>query len=515
MVGHDDKALADPSPALWRSMPSAIGLVASLVFVGATVLLGHLLHETLPPASHSLIFLTAVVLSAVGFGFWAGLFAAALAFLAYNFFFVEPVHTLSVARPEDILALSVFLLVAALIGLLAGRMREEAMAAYHRAATLELLSAFSEASSRADAVDAVEGAMVGHLRRIDDGRVVLLRVQDDRLAIVRTEPADVVLRPMDFHAADRAQRYGAVEPATAAGWEGSQFSFHPVMVGGAVRAVIGIERGSNNRRFAHENDRVVASILRHGAVAIERLVLARTAQEAREKADRESLRSALLTSLSHDLRTPLATILGSVTSLRQLGETLPAEARADLLLAIEEETGRLSRYVSNLLHMTRLQSGLDPRLDWIDPADVTHGAVERARSAYPGRDIAFRVVGAVPLIHCDAALLEQALVNIIDNAVKFSPLGMAVEVLVTTAGKSVRIGVTDRGEGISEPDRDRIFETFYRGSATKVPGTGLGLTICKGIVQALGGAIRAESPVEDGHGTTVLVDLPAPEPASS
>ncbi len=514
-VGNPYRGAPDPNSALWRSMPSGVGLAASLVFVGTTVVLGHLLHETLPPASHSLIFLTAVVLSAVGFGFWAGLFAAALAFLAYNFFFVEPVHTLSVARPEDILALSVFLLVAALIGFLAGRMREEAMAAYHRAATLELLSAFSEESSRAEGVEEVEAAMVRHLRRIDDGRVVLLRAAHDRLSVGQTAPAGVALQAMDFHAADRARRYGAVEPATAVGWEGSLFSFHPLTIGGAVHEVIGIERGQGGRRFANENDRAVASIVRQGTVAIERLVLARAAQEARDKAEREALRSALLASLSHDLRTPLATILGSVTSLRQLGDTLPAEARADLLLAIEEETGRLSRYVSNLLHMTRLQSGLDLRLDWIDPGDVAHGAVERARAAYPGRDIALRVAGPVPLIHSDAALLEQALVNIIDNAVKFSPVGMQVAVVVDTAEQSVRIAVTDRGRGIAEADRDRIFETFYRGGATNVPGTGLGLAICKGIVQALGGSIRADSPGQDGRGTTVQVDLPVPEPVSA
>ena len=386
------------------------------------------------------------------------------------------------------------------------------MAAYHRAATLELLSAFSEESSRAEGVEEVEAAMVGHLRRIDDGRVVLLRAAHDRLSVGQTAPSGVALQAMDFHAADRARRYGAVEPATAVGWEGSLFSFHPLTIGGAVHEVIGIERGQGGRRFANENDRVVASIVRQGTVAIERLVLARAAQEAREKAEREALRSALLASLSHDLRTPLATILGSVTSLRQLGDTLPAEARADLLLAIEEETGRLSRYVSNLLHMTRLQSGLDLRLDWIDPGDVAHGAVERARAAYPGRDIAFRVVGPVPLIHSDAALLEQALVNIIDNAVKFSPAGTQVAMVVDMADKAVRIAVTDRGRGIAEADRDRIFETFYRGGATNVPGTGLGLAICKGIVQALGGSIRADSPGQDGRGTTVQVDLPVPDP---
>ena len=229
---------------------------------------------------------------------------------------------------------------------------------------------------------------------------------------------------------------------------------------------------------------------------------------ARVRADQESLRSTLLLSLSHDLRTPLSTILGSVSSLRQLGSSLPDSARDDLLQATEEETRRLSRYVDDLLTMTRLNAGLQPRLDWVDPSDILNGAVTRARTAHPGSNISAMVESDVKLIHSDAALLEQALFNLLDNAAKFSPGGNPVTVRLQQDAARLAYIVEDHGIGIPSDQRLKVFDPLFRGSDSNVKGTGLGLAIVKGIAKLLGGTVELESPLDINGGTRFSLSLP-------
>lgn len=480
----------------WRSVPDPVGILAAAALVALSILFGHGLKATLPTESLHLVCLVAVLVSAVAFGFWSGLIAAALAFLGYNFFFVEPLHTLSVARPEDMISLGAFLLAAGLTGFLAGRMREEAAAVRHRAELLEAVSAFTADLANAATREAIETTALRHLARAVRGEAVLLRLDAaPRLVVAETVPAGVRLGSPDMQIADRAMRYGLAQPATAPGWEGSRFAFHPL----PPDAVLALAAGPGGRGHARAREQAVASILDQARRAIERLALARSAAESREQAEREAQRAALLASLSHDLRTPLATILGSVTSLRQLDATLAPDARADLLLAIEEEAGRLSRYVANLLHMTRLRSGLAPRLDWVDPADVAHAAVRRARDAFPGRSIIMESEGDIPLLRTDGMLLEQALFNLIDNAVKASAADGTVRLLASVEAGTVVIAVTDHGPGF--PDH------------AAEPRAGLGLTICRGIAAVLGGSLTIVSPVRDGRGTTVRLALPITEAA--
>lgn len=497
-------------PPTWRSVPNPTGIAAACGLAMGAILLGHGLKAILPTESVHLIALLAVLVSAIAFGFWPGLIAAGLAFLGYNFFFVEPLYTLSVARLEDAIALGVFLLVAGLTGSLAGRLRDVSAAARDRARLLDSLSALSNELAGQASRDAIEAMTIDHLARTADGDVVLLREEDGRPTLVRSVPPSIRLEAVDLHAADRAMRYHATQPATAQGWEGSRFTFHPFHAEGETPTTLGIAERRQGRR-SRERDIAMTAIVQQGKRALEQQALSRSAAEARATADRESLRAALLSSLSHDLRTPLATILGSVTTLRQMDASLSQDARADLLLAIEEETGRLSRYVANLLHMTRLQSGPAPRLDWIDPVDLTHGTVRRARSLFPGRVILMRAGDAIPLVRTDGSLLDQALFNLLDNAIKFSPSASPVHVGIDAARGNVSFAVTDHGAGIPPQDRDRVPLPFERGATAVAGGTGLGLTICNGIAQALGGTLRIDSPVMDGHGTCVTIILPVDE----
>lgn len=390
-------------------------------------------------------------------------------------------------------------------------MREEADAARNRAAILEILSDFSADLSRAVGADEIESLIRRSLDRAGGGGVVLLKPDSatpdaGALRIAGEGAIAPNLAEADLLAADRALRYGRPQAATAAGWSGSRFSFLPFRRGEKTVAVYGVNFGDID---STEKEQAVDAMLRQAELAMERTAFAREAEEARAAAEQERIRSALLSSISHDLRTPLAVILGSVTSLREFGDEMPPEARSDLLRAIEEETGRLSRFVANLLAMTRLEAGLNIRRESVDALDVAAAAVRRARTSFPEAVILLDGGLGAASINADAVLLEQVLFNLIDNAVKFTPADRPVRVSVSKSAEKVEFAVLDEGCGILKEDLDQIFEKFFRGRRVRVAGAGLGLAICRGVVTALGGTIHAESPAMDDHGTRIRVVLPA------
>ncbi len=351
-----------PETESWRATPSPAELAGAAAIVAAAVVIAHLLQGTLPAPSFALLFLIAVLIASIRYGFWTGIAASILAFLAYNFFLVEPLYTLRVAKAEDALALSVLLAAAATTGFLAGRLREEADAAKARAGMLEQLATFTSDLEATTTPGAIERMIVAHLAAIDGGSAVLLHPRGDRLEIQDAVPSGLQLDDAARQAAERAYRRGTDEQPAAPGWSGSAFAFSTL---GPGRSVIGFRSLPSHVRVQAHADQLRRTIVRQGQVALERAHFAQQVEVARTKAERETLRAALLSSLSHDLKTPLATILGGVTSLRELGDALTPDARSDLLLAVEEEAERLSRYVSNLLHMTRLNAGIDLTIDWI------------------------------------------------------------------------------------------------------------------------------------------------------
>ena len=470
-------------------MPDAKALAGSLLMAVLAGMAAMSLRTYAPPGSVALIFLVSVLLSAVLFGVWTGIFAAVLAFLGYNFFFVEPVLTLRVAHAEDFLALGVFVLVAGLTGTLAGRLREQATAAQERARLLEDLSGLSNALGASATEQEARQALLRALHQLTG---------EPALILDRTLMSDPPLGPDDMQTAERALRHSSPQSAAAPGWSGGLYSFHPLVAGQEAPLIAGYQ--STGR--SNERDRAVSSAIEQSGAVIARLRLADEAGEARLTAERERLRAALLSSLSHDLKTPLATILGSVTALRQLSHALPEGARDDLLEAIEEETQRLNAYVGNLLHMTRLQSGLDARLDWVDPRDILNGAVARLRRGHPGRAIQTHADDALPLLRTDAALLEQALFNCLDNAAVIAPADTAVRASLRLERQAFRFSVEDAGPGVP------AHEQLQRGAAAMPNGTGLGLAITKGIALALGGSVGVESPLTDEGGARFWLSFP-------
>ena len=503
--------------SLGRGLATALGSVA--VAVG----LGLLARRDVPLPDLSMLFLSAVLVCAVSLGVWPAIVAALLSFLSYNFFFIPPVYTFTVAEPHEWISLVMFLLVAVLTGGLAGRVREQSEAARARVSTIQTLYDLSRRLSGTTDLDDVLYVVARQAAEAIRGQVVILLPSDvaqgGDLAVRAAFPPEDALVASDAAAARWAYERG--EPA---GWRtgtmpGSRFRFLPIRTAGGILGALGFEPHDRSHNLPAEDERAFAALLDQGAISIERALLVKGARRSETLRERERLQSTLLSSLSHDLRTPLASILGAVTSLKSYGDVMPAADRADLLAAAEEETVRLTRFVANLLDMTRVESGvLDLRRDWVDLVGVVASAAARARKAFPSRPLVLALAPDLPLLRGDAALIEQTLFNLFDNADKYSPAGTPtrLEAHPTLAGETVVIAVEDEGRGIATGDLARIFDKFARVDPGdgRAAGTGLGLAIAKGVVEAMGGAVHAESPGSAGRGTRIVIRLPVPVPTA-
>jgi two-component system sensor histidine kinase KdpD len=248
------------------------------------------------------------------------------------------------------------------------------------------------------------------------------------------------------------------------------------------------------------------------ALAMERINLAADVDKARLAAETEKLRSALLTSISHDLRTPLASILGSATSLAAYRKSMDDATQDELVHTIQDESERLNRFISNLLDMTRLESGaIVPNREFVDLTDVIGSALQRASKVLSSHHVELETAGDLPMLKLDPVLFEQALFNVLDNAAKYAPRDTAIRLRTWRDGDLVCIAVLDEGEGIPQKDLERIFDKFYRVQAAdrKLAGTGLGLAICRGFIEAMGGTIVAANR-QDRTGAVFTITFPVP-----
>lgn len=485
--------------ALRYAMLSAVGFVSLTTMIGK----GIDIFVSLP--NISLLFLLAVLGASVTGGYVAAFLAAALSALAYNFFFIDPIHTFTIAAPHEVFALLIFFAVAMIAGGFASRIREQAEVARVRATALQSLYDFSRklasTAKRDDAIWLAVSQLQASLKR----KVVLLLPGKGDLAVAAAWPPDTELDVTDMTAA--RWTHDKREPAGhgTGTLPNSRFEFRPLLGPHGIVGVCGFEQ--TGERLDLNAERSLTAILDQTAIALDRARLADETVEQAARLEGERYREALLSSISHDLRTPLATITGAVTGLRQLGERMTAENRDDLLQSIEEESDRMSRFVANLLDMTRIEAGtLKPKQDWVDVADIVQSAVERTRKHAPGRVIETGIAADLPLIRGDSVLVGQVLFNLLDNAVKYGG-EEPINVYARRDGQDVMISVTDLGRGIPPEDLDRIFEKFYRRGKPdgRAPGTGLGLSIARGFVEAMGGRIHAESPAFKKRGTRIVM----------
>jgi len=499
-------------PALPDIGPLWTGGLAALCAVTVGVVAGRLLERITQLPNLSMVFLFAVLICALRFGLFSAVAAAALSFLAFNFFFIEPRYTLTIASPNELFALLIFLVVAVATGGLAGRLREQAAATRARAEATQALYEFSGRLSAAPKLDDVLWLLAAQSAAVAKGRSVILLEKSGELAIAGAWPPEDILGTADWAAARWAHRKGEPAGRSTDTMPSAVFHFRPLISSTGSLGALGVAPDEKEDALPTATVSALQSFADQAAIAIERTRLVEQAAKAATAAEGERLRSALLSSISHDLRTPLASILGSATSLRQLGDRMGKRDRADLLATIEEEATRLSAFVSNLLDMTRLEAGaLDIRHDWVDVADAVRGAVARAAKSFPERQTQTSLDADLPLIRGDAALLEQVLFNLLDNAHKYSPAESVTRIEAhADATGGVRIQVSDEGIGIPTEALKKVFDKFYRvaGSDGRAPGTGLGLSIAAAIVSAMGGSIVAKSPGMSGKGTEIVISIP-------
>lgn len=457
----------------------------------------------------SLVFIVAVLLVAARTRMRAAMVAAVLCFLAYNFFFIDPRFTLLIGARQGAATVLLFLLAAIVAGRLASRLRQQVVAlraANAHATALQSLG--RQLAGAADLPQVVRAARAAF--RTSLGAMVRLRVDGREIA-----GQDDSVQPMDDKdraAADWTERNRQPSGRFTDTLSASQWWCLPLSGDSKVSGVVAVRFAGQAGAIGSEQRRLAEVMVDDVAQAVLRTRLVDELETARVDSETERLRSALLSSVSHDLRSPLASIIGSASSLDSYGDAMGADDRHALLDTIRMEGERLDRYIQNLLDMTRLgHGGLAINRDWIGIDELIGSALSRLQRYQPEARFDVAIAPALPPLWVHPALLEQALFNVIENAVKFSPPGVRVAIDARMADGALRIDVRDHGPGIPEDERRRIFDMFYsveRGDRGR-GGTGLGLTISRGMVGAHGGQVEALAGGDgDGRGTTIRITLP-------
>ena len=480
---------------------------AAAVFVAAGF--AQLLRAVTGAQELAVVMLVAVLYSATTYGLSAALVSASLAALVYNFFLSDPAFRLGVSGADDVVPLGIFVAVALVVNNLAGRLRNLAEASRRRERHTNALFQLGRDVAAAADTQSVLRAIEAQARETMGARAVIL-LPDDEHQLVVAHPSDASMGEADWRAAGEAMRH-ADRAGRGSGVAGEARRLYLLLRTSRARVgVLGLEHEDEQAFADPQFLRLASAFADLAAIGLERIRLSEEIAAARLTAESETLRSALLSSISHDFRTPLASIMGSASSLIHYGSQFSEEAKNDLLETISEEAERLNRFIGNILDMTRLESGaLVPKRQWIDVEDLVSTTIDNMRRRLARHEIRMEIEPLLPLLHVDIVLLEQVLNNLLDNAIKYSRLGDAIVIRALRNGDAVRIEVADQGVGIAGADLKRIFDKFVRARARdrRIAGTGLGLAICKGIVEAHGGWIEAASGGE-GQGSAFRINLP-------
>jgi two-component system sensor histidine kinase KdpD len=434
--------------------------------------------------------------------------AAALAVAAYDFFFVPPYLTFAVTDVHYLLTFAMMFGVGFAISSLTVRIRRQEQHAVAREERTRAL--FELGRELADATGVAQSAAVvarQAAQGFDSTAVVLARDRAGDLVPLASFPPDAALEPADLGVAKWVLEHGRVAGFSTDTLPGAKAMCLPLQTTGDPVGVLALAPRRAQRFDAEQRSRLEA-LSTQAAFAIERAVLAREAEASALRAKTEEMRSSLLSAVSHDLRTPLAAITGAASTLRDESARFSNEQRGELLTTISEEAERLERLVTNLLEMTQVESGsLRVRREWVPLEEMVGAALTRLEGALAARPVHVALAPELPLLSVDPVLFQQVLLNLLENAVKYTPAGSDIEIEGRAHDGAVSIDVRDRGPGIAPGDEARVFEKFYRGSQAGAAGAGLGLAICKGIVEAHGGTIVVEN--RAGGGAVFRVTLPS------
>ncbi|MGH7277488.1 MAG: DUF4118 domain-containing protein [Candidatus Rokuibacteriota bacterium] len=515
--------MTDATPAAPRQPAAPPGTgrryAEAATAVAVATLVAWALAPFVAPPNLAMVYLLAVVAVAARHGRGPSVFTSIASVAAFDFFFVPPFLTLAVGDTESLLTFAVMLVVGIVIGGLTVRVRRQAEAAARREQQTVALYAMSRELAQTASVSELVRAAARHIAGVFEAEVAVLLAD----ASGQLRPGD---RAGGFAVAENDLALGrwVLEHGEPAGLgtetsAGADAIYLPLRGPRGPLGVVGL-RPRGRRALARDARRHVETFVEQTALVLERARLAEEAQEARVGAESERIRNSLLTSISHDLRTPLAAITGAATTMLESGTRLPHETRRELLESVRAEAERLNRLVQNLLEMTRLESGALPlRRDWHPLEEVVGAALARLTHALGSRRVAVTVPRDLPLVAIDDVLVEQVLVNLLDNATRYTPPSAPIRILVTANDRDVVVEVADAGPGLRPGDEERVFEKFYRAAPDTGRGAGLGLAICRAIVAAHGGRIQAQNLPEGGVAFLFTLPLkdgsPRPVPADA
>jgi two-component system sensor histidine kinase KdpD len=484
----------------------AAALAANVAVVGV----GELLDPAIRVESIDLVFLTAIVGVAVRFGLWPSIFASVVASLCYNFFFMPPIYTFTIGDPGNVTAFAFFIVIAIIVSNVAGRARTQAVRAIERARTTESLYAFSRKLAGAGAMEDVLWAAAYQIALLLKVRVVLLLPGDGAIHVRAGYPPEDELDSADLAAARWSWEHDRPAGRGADTLPGGKRLFLPMRTGRGAIGIVGIDSDRPGPLLTPEEHRLLDALSDQAALAIERVRLVDNMDHIQRTVENEKLRSAVLTSLSHDLRTPLAAVIGMAQTLRDLSPKLDETERGELISTIIEESERLNRFIANLLDMTKLQSGaVVAKMGLHDVSEAVGAALRRTAKILAGRRVDVDLASNLPMVEIDPVLFEQILFNLLDNASKYAPPDSTIRLVGRSDGETLSLQIIDEGEGVPAGELESIFDKFYRAQKEDRvrAGTGLGLAISRGFVEAMGGAIVAANRA-DRSGAIFTISLP-------
>ena len=498
---------SEPTPARRRGRPGEWGRPAgyawTLAMIVGVTAAGLAMFRVLDVGNVALLYMLPVMAAASLFGLRTGLFAGLASSLAYNFFFLPPTGTLTVNDPENIVSIIVLLGVAVVTSQLTSRVRAQADLAAARARSNAALAGFLRQLTLLDDRIEVARTICGELGRIFDLRVVLIEDAGAGLVVTASTAPDTRLEAMELAAARWVQDTGKAAGRGSGTLAASDWLFLPLATGGRTLAVLGVAREDGSDPLRSDQLPLLTSLNDQAALALERLRLETENRDLETVRERDRLRAALLSSVSHDLRTPLTSVLTAAQQLRDGYD-------ADLIDTIVSEAMRLNRFVSNLLDMARVEAGaLTLRIEPVDLTDAVAGAVHDVRAALEGHAINLEVSPNLPLVLVDPQLFHHCLLNLLDNAGRYADPGTPITIRGDRRHDTLTLSVLDKGPGLPPGSETAVFETFHRlgGSDRTVTGTGLGLAIVKGFAQGMGLTVSAANRT-DGQGANFNLHFP-------
>lgn len=490
----------------WIPYAGALGAIA------IALLAGFLIRPISGVEGVDLPFLIAIIIVAARFGLWPSLTASLAASLLYNFFFFPPLYTLTVSDPRNVAAVVFFTAASVVVSHLAARTRTQAVTAIGRARTTESLHAFSRKLAGVGMVDDVLWAAAYQTALMLKVRVVFLLPDEGTLEVKAGYPPEDILDAADIAAAKWAWENNRPAGRGADTLPGAKRLFLPMRTGRGPVGIVGIDSDQEGPLLTADQRRLLDALMDQTAVAIERVYLVDDMDRVQREVEAERLRSALLTSISHDLRTPLSAVIGTAQTLRDMSQDLSEGEKAELLSQVIEEGERLNRFIANLLDMTKLESGaVAANLSPHDLGEVIGGALRRANKMLAEHRVRVDLAQDLPMVNLDPVLFEQVLFNLLDNAAKYAPPGTTIELVGRRDNKTVSLQVLDEGDGLPPADFEHIFDKFYRvnkGDRVR-PGTGLGLAISRGFIEAMHGSISAGNR-QSRSGAAFTITLPIP-----